>query len=225
MDAQDFWKLAHVGTLVYWVGADIGVFYSAHLITNPAYSPQTRAVLLKVLAWIDMIPRYTLLLTFPIGAQLAAGLDLSRISGVWLWLMWIAVAAWIVMVREIHRREGSSAARTMGTIDLYLRYAFIAALVVSGVASLAGGTPYETTWIAVKVLLFAGAVSCGVAIRIAFRPFVPAFAQLVAEGSSAEVEARLKNTLGNTRPYVVGIWVIAAATAFIGLNHERLFGT
>ncbi len=225
MDGQDFWKLAHVGTLVYWVGADIGVFYSAHLITNPAFSPQTRAVLLKVLAWIDMIPRYMLLLTFPIGAQLAAGLDLSPITGGWLWLVWIAVAGWIVMVREIHRREGSSAARTLGAVDLYLRLAFVAALIVSGVASLAGGTPYETTWLAVKVLLFAGAVSCGVAIRIAFRPFVPAFAQLVAEGSSPEVETLMKDTLATTRVFVIGIWIIAAVTAFIGLNHERLFGS
>ena len=225
MEAQDFWKLLHVGTLVYWVGADLGVFYAAHLITNPAHSPRTRAVLLKLLAWIDMLPRYMLLLTFPIGAQLAAGLDLSPIDGVWLWLVWIVAVGWIFMVREIHRREGSAAARTLGNIDLVLRVVFIGALVASALASFGLGQPYATTWLALKVLLFAGAVSCGVAIRIAFKPFVPAFLQLVAEGSTPAVEARLKGTLGRTRPFVIGIWVLAAATAFIGLNHERLFGT
>lgn len=225
MDAQDFWKLLHVGTLVYWVGADVGVFYAAHLITNPAYSPQTRAVLLKVLAWIDMFPRYMLLLTFPVGAQLAAGLDLALISGAWLWLVWIAAAGWIFMVREIHRREGTAAARTLGDIDLTLRIVFIGALVASAISSFGVGQPYATTWLAVKVLLFAGAVSCGVGIRFAFKPFVPAFQQLVAEGSTPEVEARMKGALALTRPFVIGIWIFAAATAFIGLNHERLFGS
>lgn len=224
MEAQDFWKLLHVGTLVYWVGADLGVFYAAHLITNPAYSPRTRAVLLKLLAWIDMIPRYMLLLTFPVGAQLAAGLDLTLIGGAWLWLVWIAAAGWIFMVREIHRREGTEAARTLGDIDLTLRIVFIGALVASAIASFSVGQPYATTWLALKVLLFAGAVSCGVAIRIAFKPFVPAFLQLVAEGSTPEVEAQMKGTLARTRPFVIGIWCLAAAAAFIGLNHERLFG-
>lgn len=224
MDAQDFWKLAHVGTLVYWVGADLGVFYSAHLITNPAYSPQTRAVLMKLLAWIDMLPRYMLLLTFPIGAQLAAGLDLSLISGVWLWIVWIATAGWILMVREIHKREGSEAARTLGDIDLVVRLVFIGALVASAIASFSVGEPYATNWLAVKVLLFAGAVSCGVGIRIAFKPFVPAFLLLVSEGSTQKVEAQMKTTLGRTRPFVIGIWIFAAAAAFLGLNHERLFG-
>ena len=69
-----------------------------------------------------------------------------------------------------------------GAIDLYLRLVFIGALVASAIASFSVGQPYATTWLALKVLLFAGAVSCGVAIR-------------------------------------------TAATAFIGLNHERLFGS
>jgi len=224
MDAQDLWKLLHVGTLVYWVGGDLGVFYTAHLITKPAYSPKTRAVLLKLLAWIDMLPRYMLLLTFPVGAQLAAGLDLSPITGVWLWLVWLVAAVWIVMVREIHRREGTAAARTLSNIDLVLRLIFIAALVITPLVSLAGGTPYGESWLAIKVLLFAGAVSCGVAIRITFKPFVPAFLLLMSEGSSPEVEAQMKRTLSRTRPFVIGIWVLAGITAFIGLNHERLFG-
>ena len=41
---------------------------------------------------------------------------------------------------------------------------------------------------------------------------------------SPEVEAQMKGTLSRTRPFVIGIWVLAGITAFIGLNHERLFG-
>ena len=74
------------------------------------------------------------------------------------------------------------------------------------------------------MLLFAGAVACGVGVRVAFRPFDVAFARLQREGSSAKVETQLARALGNARPFVIGIWVLTAIAAFIGLNHERLFG-
>ena len=110
MDWQDIFKLLHVLTFVYWVGADLGVFYSARLVINPKYSPETRAAVLKLLARIDMIPRYMLLLTFPVGATLAANLGYSPIDGIWLYLVWAAAIGWIVLVWQIHHREGKESA-------------------------------------------------------------------------------------------------------------------
>lgn len=225
MDWQDFWKLIHVLTFVYWVGADLGVFYAARLVVNPRYSKETRATVLKTLAWIDMIPRYMLLATFPVGATMAANLGYSPIGGVWLYLVWAAAAAWIVMVWQIHHREGSDTGTRLARVDLWLRYAFILALAVPAIVSLAGGGPYETAWLPVKILLFAGAVACGVGIRVAFRPFGVAFGRLMAEGSSPAVEAQMSRSLNHAVPFVLGIWVTTAIAAFLGVNHELFFGT
>jgi hypothetical protein len=225
MEWQDFFKLLHVITFVYWVGADLGVFYSARLVVNPKYSKETRATLLKVLAWIDMIPRYMLLLTFPVGATLAANLGYSPIDGVWLYLVWIAAAAWVYMVWLIHHREGTDAAKRLTRLDLMLRYAFILALVIPSITSLAGAGPYETEWLPIKILLFAGAVCCGVGIRLTFTPFGAAFGKLMAEGSSPPVEMQMTRALNHAVPFVIGIWVFAAITAFLGMNHEMLFGS
>jgi hypothetical protein len=226
MEWQAFFKLVHVITFVYWVGADLGVFYSARLIiNNPQYSVATRQVLLQNLGVIDMIPRYMLLLTFPVGAQLAAGLDASPLTGGWLWLIWIASIAWIVFVTIIHNREGQPIARTMARIDLVLRYAFLAFLIVTAVMSIAGGGFYAHAWIGWKVLGFAAAVACGIGIRLSFTPFMVGFGRLVKEGSNPEVEALLRKGLNAAVPWVLGIWVFAAAVAFVGLSHERLFGT
>ncbi|MDA0369099.1 MAG: hypothetical protein O3C65_05030 [Proteobacteria bacterium] len=225
MDWQDIFKLLHVLTFVYWVGADLGVFYAARLVVNPKYSPETRATLLKTLAWIDMIPRYMLLLTFPVGATLAANLGISPIDGVWLYLVWIAAAAWIVMAWQIHHREGTDAARRLTKFDLVLRLAFLAALVIPAITSLAGAGPYETQWLPIKILLFAGAVACGVGIRVTFTPFGAAFGKLMTEGSSPAVETQMSRSLAHAVPFVIGIWVFAAITAFLGMNHEMLFGS
>jgi len=225
MDWQDFFKLLHVLTFVYWVGADLGVFYSARLVVNPKYSPETRATLLKVLAWIDMIPRYMLLLMFPVGATLAANLGYSAIDGVWLYLVWIAAIAWLIMVWQIHHREGTDAAKRLTRLDLILRLIFIAALAIPAITSLAGSGPYETEWLPIKVLLFAGAVCCGVGIRVTFTPFGTAFGKLMSEGSSPEIEGQMTRSLNHAVPYVIGIWIFAAITAYMGMNHEILFGT
>ena len=224
MDWQDIFKLLHVLTFVYWVGADLGVFYAARHVVNPKYTPQTRATLLKVLAWIDMIPRYMLLLTFPVGATLAANLGYSPIDGVWLYLVWIAAVVWIAMVWQIHHREGTDQAKRLTRIDLVLRFAFIAALAIPAITSLAGAGPYQTEWLPIKILLFAGAVACGVGIRVTFTPFGSAFGKLMTEGSSPAVEAQMTRSLNHAVPFVIGIWVFAAITAFLGLNHEILFG-
>ncbi|MSO64337.1 MAG: hypothetical protein EXQ85_00790 [Alphaproteobacteria bacterium] len=226
MEWQSFWKLIHVVMFVYWVGADLGVFYSARLIiNNPQYSVATRQVLLQNLGIIDMIPRYTLLLTFPVGAQLAAGLGASTLTGGWLWLIWIASIAWIVFITVIHNKEGQPIAKTMANVDLALRYAFIAFLLITAVMTIMGGGFYAQEWIGWKVLGFAAAVICGVGIRLSFKPFVVGFGRLIKEGSNPEVEALLRKGLNAAMPWVFGIWVFAAITAFIGMNHERLFGS
>ncbi len=223
MEWQDFFKLLHVITFVYWVGADIGVFYAARLVVNPQYTPQTRANILKILDWIDQIPRYMLLATFPVGATLAANLAISPITGFWLYAVWIVAIGWMWVITHLHKHHGKP--KALAQADLAARALLIAALVVTGIMSINGDGPFLRDWLGWKVLLFGCAVACGFGIRIAFRPFGPAFAQLMKEGSSPPVEAAMKKALDNAVPFVIGIWVFASAAAFLGLSHERLFGS
>jgi hypothetical protein len=215
---QDLWTFLHVLTFVYWLGADLGVFYSSRFVVNADYTPETRAVALKILAWLDMAPRYALLLTLPVGLQLAHGAELSAIGGGWLLLAWLGSAAWISLVITIHRREGTAAGRRLGQIDLGLRFVLIAGLVVAAVLSFTGGAPFAADWLALKALLFALAVTMGVGIRVTFAPFGPAFARLMTEGSSAEVEERMSTALARAKPFVLVLWAIIAAAAFIGIS-------
>jgi hypothetical protein len=215
---QDLWSFLHVMTFVYWLGADLGVFYSSRFVVNATYTPETRAVALKVLAWLDMAPRYALLLTLPVGLQLARGIELSAIGGGWLLLAWLGAAAWIGLVITIHRREGTAAGRRLAQIDLGLRLVLIAGLVIAAVLSFTGGSPFAANWLALKALLFALAVTMGVGIRVTFAPFGPAFGRLMSEGTSPEVEAQMSGALARAKPFVLALWAIIAVTAFIGIS-------
>lgn len=225
MEWVDIWKFCHVLTFVYWVGADLGVFYSARIVANPGYSIDTRAAVLRILSQIDMIPRYMLVLTFPIGATLAAHLEVGPSGKVWLVVVWLLGIVWLIYVNQIHRQEGNSFGRRMAQIDLFLRLIFIASLILVTIWSVYGSGPFQTIWLNIKILLFAATVACGVGIRITFSPFVKAFSSLIRDGSSPEIEATMKRALNHAVPFVIGIWVIAAIIAYIGLSHERLFGS
>ena len=225
MDWQDLWKLVHVLTFVYWVGADLGVFYSARLVVNQRYSLQTRATVLKMLSWIDMIPRCMLILTFPVGATMASNLGIGPQSGYWLGVIWILTILWLVHVTQVFRKEGTDAGRMLAKIDVYLRVFFVVFLVTSAVWSLTGNGPFKAEWLSLKILLFAGTVICGIGIRVTFAPFVGAFETIAAQEPSPSAEATMKRALNHAAPFVLGIWIIASITAFIGLSHEILFGS
>ncbi len=215
---QDLWTFLHVMTFVYWLGADLGVFYSSRFVVNPKYTPETRAAALKILAWLDMAPRYALLLTLPVGLQLARGVELSAIGGAWLLLVWLGAAAWIALATNVHRREGTDAGRRLANIDLALRIALIAGLAIAAIYSFATAAPFAANWLALKALLFALAVAMGVGIRVTFAPFGQAFGRLMAEGSSPEIEAQMSRSLARAKPFVLALWIVIAAAAFIGIS-------
>ena len=56
--------------------------------------------------WIDLVPRSCLILMFPVGLTLADSLGLSPVSGTWLWLVWIAFLAWLVLSWAVYLNKG-----------------------------------------------------------------------------------------------------------------------
>ncbi len=223
MEPNDFLKLLHVLTFVYWLGADLGVFYATRVAAGPRLAVDTRAALFKVMTWIDLIPRMMLILTFPVGAQLAAGLGISPIVGGWLWLVWIGAIAWAALLFAIHVRVRGAPA--LAAADLYVRVAIVVALAAAAAASLRTGTPFAADWLSLKVLLFAGAVACGVGVRVTLKPLAGALERLGHEEENTDSVASMARAVRASTPFVAGLWILIVAAAFTGLNHETLFGT
>ena len=117
----------HILVFVYWLGGDLGVFYSSTILTDTKANPQGRIVAAKVLAQVDMAPRTAMILTLPTGISVAAlkgWAEVPTLALVAVWafaLFWLALA-WIVHIK--HLPAGSAIRK----LDLVIRWAMIGGL-------------------------------------------------------------------------------------------------
>ena len=86
----------------------------------------------------------------------------------------------------------------------------------SGIGYMAG-VSYERPEIALKVLLFALTIFCGIMIRISAKPYILAFSRMVEEGSSPEIEKEINQSAARARRWVKAIWLLISLAAFIGI--------
>ena len=99
-------KLAHLLLFVYWLGGDIGVFYSARYVRDRTLSREARLVAVKIMGWIDQIPRYCLVLMLPVGYTLARDIGVVQLPDIFMTGLWVVALAWLGMVWAIHHWQG-----------------------------------------------------------------------------------------------------------------------
>lgn len=207
--------LLHVLIPVYWLGGDLGAFYSSRFMIDPSRSVPERMMALKILNNIDMAPRSTLILAFPTGFGLAVAkgwLDLPTSAAVVVWalgLIWLALA-WAVHLK--HGPEGL----TLKRIDIFVRYVVLTGLVASGLAGLAG-TIVMPLFISLKLLALALCITIGLIVRRQLVPLFPAIKALRETGPTPQVDGAIKGVIAITQPTVMVLWVVVLAASFLGI--------
>jgi hypothetical protein len=202
--------LLHILIFVYWLGGDLGVFYSSTILTDTKASAAGRIAAAKVLAQVDMAPRTAMILTLPTGLTLAdarAWIDLSAAQIAVLWLLGLAwlLVAWVIHVRHL------PAAALLRRLDLAIRWALILALLAwAGLGSV-------PLFLKLKLVIVAATIGLGLWIRKALGPFGPAFGQMVAGGPTRNTDAVITKSLDQSRPAVITIWILLLVAAFLGL--------
>jgi hypothetical protein len=208
--------LAHLVLFAYWLGGDVGVFYSSYRVCDASLSKEARLTALKIMSWVDMVPRYCLVLILPVGVSLAATMGWWSARAGAVPMLWVLCAVWLWMVWAIHHHQGKPLAETLRRIDFAIRVLVIVGMVGYGLAGLAGGGAIDQPWLAAKTLLYGLLVFCGLMIRVMAQPFGPAFAEIMRSGSAPEAEARLNAAMNRARPFVVLIWIGLVAMAYLG---------
>ena len=211
-------KLAHLLLFVYWLGGDIGVFYSAIQLRKRELSLDARQMALKILGWVDQIPRYCLVLMLPVGYSLADQLGIVVLPRPVFIGLWVISLLWLWMVWAIHHWQGRPIAETLRKIDLTWRFILTAGLLFDAWQGFNGTGHVLTTWLAAKFLILALLIFCGIMIRLRGRPLGPALRELFANGSTPELEARILQTFGRTRPFVLTIWALLVVAAYTGIS-------
>jgi hypothetical protein len=221
-DAYFLLKLAHILLFVYWLGGDIGVFHSATFVRNGAVHLEGRRTALKILLWIDQIPRYCLVLMLPVGYTLALRVGVVQLPPTFLALLWVIGAAWLWMVWAIHQHQGTPFGERLRRIDLGWRFVLAAGLLFDAWRGFTRTGHLLTDWISLKFAIFALLIGCGIMIRLRGAPSAPALRQIFATGSTPELEATVLRTARRTRPFVLAIWALLVVAAYVGIAKPEL---
>ncbi|MCB2108566.1 MAG: hypothetical protein KDE14_12745 [Rhodobacteraceae bacterium] len=214
--AYDLFIMLHLLGFVYWLGGDVGVYYSSGFVINPKYSPETRLIASKIMMNLDLIPRICMTLMLTIGGTLASLQGVDHYPGQMV-ALWLLAPAWLFMVLYMHFSHGSPLAKTLGTLDFWLRRVLIAGIVISVIYTLYTGRLDSTPWLTAKVGLFAYLIFCGVMIRKYLPDFIIGL-QALAKGSiTDEQDARMATGLKKARPWVLSIWGVVFVEAVLGV--------
>lgn len=207
-------KLGHLLCLVYWLGADLGVFYSSYFVADEKLSPETRVSMAKLLFALDQGPRMCMPLMLGSGVHLGWRLGMLPMSGVLVAATWLVCLGWLAMVVTLHVR--GTAAKGLTTFDYVFRVAVVAGLGGYSINALVTGSLLD--WLAIKLLVFALLVLSGLLVRRRLKPFGPAFAA-VAKGRANDADnAAIRSSLAGTRPFVIAIWIGLLINTALGLH-------
>lgn len=216
-DPYDLWRYAHVLLFVYWLGADLGVFYTAKFVARSDLGLDERLRFLELTLLIDMGPRTGLILILPVGFQLSVMTGLIEMNGGQLALVWILSVIWLAAMWRVyldrHRRSGVVSRR----IDMWFRYAVIAAMAPLGIMSLLNDGPILAPWLALKAVLFAVVVAIGIYLRTVISAWKNGF-QMLAEQQDLDEANRLIADAGRKgETAALWLWALLLALAFLGV--------
>ena len=214
--AYDLLIILHILGFVYWLGGDVGVFYSSGFVINPKYSVETRMVASKIMMELDLIPRVCMTLMLTIGATLASMQGVDHYPGQMI-ALWLLAPFWLFMVLYMHYNHGSSLAKKLEPVDYWLRRLLIVAIFASVAYTLYSGRLSDTPWLTAKVALFAYLILCGVMIRGNLGGFIVGL-QAMAKGEiTDEQNEGMAKSLGKVRPWVLSIWAVVFLQAVLGI--------
>ncbi|MEV6342750.1 hypothetical protein [Actinoplanes sp. NPDC051851] len=216
----------HIVLMVFWLGGDLGVFYSSRYVIDPALTPAARLTALRIMSGLDLGPKICLILFLPSGLTLisldAHGGSLWGIHLLPWWLLvplWIGALAWIRLMYADHHAPGKHP--LVRRVDWLIRIAVIAGMAATGVYTLIAAAPFgvdtNPKWLGGKVLLYSLAIAAGLGIRRTLRPFGPAFGRVMAGTADGETEAIVTGSVNGCLPYVWAIWLSVLLAGLLGV--------
>lgn len=206
--------LLHLLVFVYWLGGDLGAFYTSRFLIMPGVSADRRLLAARIVGDVDMAPRTALILTLPTGLILAQSRGWIDLSLPLMAAVWILSLGWLALAWAVHGRHGAAPPLWRQT-DLALRWLLIIALTASAAWNMAGGGDLAL-FLSLKLVVLAACTALGLYIRAVLKPLGPALAGLNGP-DPASAETSLATTLNRARPLVACIWVLLITATLLAL--------
>jgi hypothetical protein len=212
----DVWKFIHILLFVYWLGADLGVFLLAKAAQRSDLTFDQRAISLRMAMKIDILPRLSFALMFPVGLELSTALGLVVPGLATRALSWAVSAAWVAIVIGTVRAQDPKRATALKHANVALHWALFLVVAAIGLTSVLGHGPFPAGWLGWKILLFGLIFFCGIMIDREFDPVSPAFARLAAEGSKPDIEHAISRGIDRSIVWVLTLYALVVVIAFLG---------
>jgi hypothetical protein len=214
-DAQLLWGYAHILLLVYWLGADVGLYLVMAFIKDRRLDYATRATLIRLAFYIDLSPRACVALILPVGMHLADGLGVASIPG-WLFaLAWVIGLGWTLLHVALVVRKGTPLAARLRRLNNAWELVAGALFVGIGGLSLATGAPVAAGWFALKLLLFGLVFWVILGIDTRFQPFTTLL-RLGPAGLDEAGEAAITRATNLTMAWALLLYGLVLIIAFLG---------
>ena len=206
--------LMHVLVFVYWLGGDMGAFYSSNFMIDPKRSVPERIMALKILNNVDMAPRTALILALPTGVALAWMKGLLAVPNYVPGLVAIFCLGWLAVAWTVHLKHGGGAG--FKRVDIAIRWIMLVALYGFGFAGVFKAIDLPL-FIAFKLIILATCVGLGLWVRRQLVPLFIAFREMVATGPTPATDSAIEAANGRARILVLTLWGLLLAAAYLGI--------
>ncbi|MBL8631186.1 MAG: hypothetical protein JNM81_16250 [Rhodospirillaceae bacterium] len=207
----------HILLFVYWLGGDLGVFFSAKYVADRKLSMDERFRFLHLLMNCDMGPRTALILLLPVGLEMARIIGVFEVSPAIGGIVWLLSLIWVAANWWMHLNERHPIIPKLRAIDQNLRYVLIPVIAGTAIYSIATGGPVLMPWLQVKLLVYAFAISLGLYLRGEIKQWIVGFGMIRQGGDAADKgNTIIEESLVRSQRAALLLWFAVALAAFLG---------
>ena len=217
MSGEDIALLLHLLLFAYWLGGDIGVFYSSGFAINPKLSRGARQAAGTIMMNLDLIPRLCLSLMLTVGGILTHYYGIEH--PLWQMIGIILLGPiWTCALIYIHFNEGTDLVKKMTKIDYYFRWIMVFTLIASVTyAFLYTDRLAESPWLGAKLIVFAALIFCGIMIRKYIGGFITGIHNIATDNINEADDIAMAASLSKARIFVLTIWFLLFVEVWIGV--------
>jgi len=217
MSGEDIALLLHLLLFAYWLGGDIGVFYSSGFAINPKLSRGARQAASTIMMNLDLIPRLCLSLMLTVGGILTHYYGIEH--PLWQMIGIILLGPiWTCALIYIHFNEGTDLVKKMTKIDYYFRWIMVFTLISSVTyAFLYTDRLAENPWVGAKLIVFAALIFCGIMIRKYIGGFITGIHNIATDNINEADDIAMAASLSKARIFVLTIWFLLFVEVWIGV--------
>ncbi len=132
MSLYDWLIIFHLLLFVYWLGGDMGVFYSSGMSIDAGLTNSARVTASKIMMNLDFVPRMCMTLMLTVGGLLSGEMQNPIEHPQWQTIGFILMGpGWLSMVVYLHLAHGTEMSKIVTKIDYWFRWFIVVYLVWS----------------------------------------------------------------------------------------------